>query len=166
MAQGTHSPPDGFRERPGATPFDSYFWNRQAASGIDPANRSGGGAGSCGAGGDEMPTTLKSAAEGYLRARSLSRGARNEYLTTLRKWEQWGGGVPLEELRRKDIREFLDWVYERAVTDEGTNPGRTANKAREHLRAILSWALEQELIDVPPGSPGPGTSATWSAATT
>jgi len=42
------------------------------------------------------------------------------------------GGAPVEQLRRKDIREFLDWVYERAVTDEGTNPGRTANKAREH----------------------------------
>jgi len=39
--------------------------------------------------------------------------------------------------------------------DEGTNPGRTANKAREHLRAILSWAWEQELIELPPRFPGP-----------
>ena len=62
---------------------------------------------------------------------------------------------PIEQLRRKDIREFLDWVYEQAVKDEGTNPGRTANKAREHLRAILYWAWEQELIDAPPRFPGP-----------
>ena len=55
---------------------------------------------------------------------------------------------PRRELRRKDIREFLDWVYEQAVKDEGENPGRTANKAREHLRAILYWAWEQELIEV------------------
>ena len=37
----------------------------------------------------------------------------------------------------------------------GENPGRTANKAREHLRAILYWAWEQELIDAPPRFPAP-----------
>jgi integrase len=58
-------------------------------------------------------------------------------------------------MSRKDVREFLDWVYERAVADKGTNPGRTANKAREHLRAILSWAWEQELIEAPPRFPQP-----------
>jgi hypothetical protein len=102
-----------------------------------------------------MQTTLNAAVGSYLRAKTLSRGTRNEYHSTLRKWEQWGGGVPLEELRRKNIREFLDWVYERAVADEGTNPGRTANKAREHLRAVFSWAWEQELVDSPPRFPKP-----------
>ena len=63
--------------------------------------------------------------------------------------------APIEQLRRKDVREFLDWVHEQAVKDEGTNPGRTANKAREHLRAVLSWAWEQELIEAPPRFPGP-----------
>ena len=67
----------------------------------------------------------------------------------------WGGGGAADALRRKDIREFLDWVYERAVKDQGTNPGRTASKAREHLRAILYWAWEQESIDSPPRFPGP-----------
>jgi hypothetical protein len=52
---------------------------------------------------------LKSASESYLRARGLSRGTRNEYLSTIRKWERWGGGGPIEQLRRKDVREFLDW---------------------------------------------------------
>lgn len=61
----------------------------------------------------------------------------------------------MERLGRKEIRDFLDWVYERAVTQEGTNPGRTANKAREHLRAVISWAWEQDLIEVPPRFPKP-----------
>ena len=69
-----------------------------------------------------MQTTLNAAVESYLRAKTLSRGTRNEYHSPLRKWEQWGGGTPIEELRRKDVREFLDWVHERAVADEGTNP--------------------------------------------
>ena len=58
-------------------------------------------------------------------------------------------------MQRKDLRNFLDWVYQRAVEDQGTNPGRTANKAREHLRAVFSWAWEQELIDSPPRFPKP-----------
>jgi hypothetical protein len=102
-----------------------------------------------------MPTTLKTAAESYLRAKALSRGTRNEYLSTLRKWDRWGVGIPVEQLRRKDIREFLDRVYEWAIKDKGTNPGRTTNKAREHLRAILYWAWEQELIDTLPRFPAP-----------
>jgi site-specific recombinase XerD len=102
-----------------------------------------------------MPTTLKMAAESYLRAKALSRATRNEYLSTLRKWERWGGGIPVEQLARKDIREFLDWVYDQAVTGEGENPGRTANKAREQIRAILYWALEQESIDTLPRFPAP-----------
>ena len=61
-----------------------------------------------------MPTALKAAVESYLRAKTLSRGTRNEYLSTVRKWEQWGGGAPIEELQHKQIREFLDWVHERA----------------------------------------------------
>lgn len=64
-----------------------------------------------------------------------------------------GQGAPIEQLRRKDIREFLDWVYEPAVANEETNPGRTANKAREQLRAVISWAWEQEMIEVPPRFP-------------
>jgi hypothetical protein len=79
----------------------------------------------------------------------------NEYHSTVRKWERWGGGPPIEALQLKEIREFLDWVHERTLSEEGTNPGRTANKAREHLRAVLSWAWEQELIETPPRFPGP-----------
>ena len=107
-----------------------------------------------------MSTTFKSADESYAHAKDLSRGTRNEYTSTIRKWERWGGGGPIEQLRRKDVREFLDWVHEQAVNDKGTNPGRTANKAREHLRAVLSWAWEQELIEAPPRFPGQESSKT------
>lgn len=102
-----------------------------------------------------MQTTLTAAVDSYLRMHDRSRGTRNEYHSTLRKWEQWGRGGPIEALQRKDLRDFLDWVYQRAVEGQGTNPGRTANKAREHLRAVFSWAWEQELIDSPPRFPRP-----------
>jgi hypothetical protein len=120
-----------------------------------PADRSGPAAATFDSRADAMPTTLKTAAEGYLRAKALSGATRNEYLSTLRKWEAWGGGIPIEQLRRKDLREFLDRVYEQAATDKGENPGRTANKAREHLSAVLYWAWEQERIDAPPRFPAP-----------
>ncbi len=100
-----------------------------------------------------MPTTLKTAVTKYLRTGNPARATRNAYHTTLKKWIEWGGGVPVENLSRKEVREFLDWVYERAVTLEGTNPGRTSNKARDHLRAIISWAWEQDLIDSLPRFP-------------
>ena len=47
---------------------------------------------------DEIPTTLNTAAESYLRGKALSRATRNEYLSTPRKWERWGGGIPVEQL--------------------------------------------------------------------
>jgi hypothetical protein len=97
-----------------------------------------------------MQTTFSSGVNSYLRAKQLSRGTRIEYFSTLRKWEEWGGSVPIEELRRRHIREFLDWVYERAVTDGGINPGRTANKAREYLR-------ERRRVGGPCGSSGSKT---------
>jgi hypothetical protein len=102
-----------------------------------------------------MPTSLRSAISSYLAAGKPACGTRKEYQTTLRKWSDWGQGVPLEQLGRKELRNFLDWVYERAVSEEGTNPGRTANKAREHLRAIFSWAWEQDLVEAPPRFPKP-----------
>ena len=74
-----------------------------------------------------MPTNLRTAIRSYLRAGNPANGTRKEYLSTLRKWDEWGGGVPVEELKRREVRDFLDWVHERAVQEGGTNPGRTAN---------------------------------------
>jgi len=102
-----------------------------------------------------MPAPLRTAITRYLRTNNRARTTRSEYRTTLKKWTEWGNGVPIEEIGRKEVREFLDWVYERAVSDEDTSPGRTSNKARDHLRAIVGWAWEQDLIDSFPRFPRP-----------
>ena len=102
-----------------------------------------------------MPTTHRNVVLKYLHAGRPARGTRDEYRTTLKKWKRWGDGVPIEKLGRKEIRDFLEWVYERALEQEGLNPGRTANKAREHLRAVLGWAWEQDLIASLPRFPKP-----------
>jgi hypothetical protein len=102
-----------------------------------------------------MPTTLRTAATSYLQAGTHANGTKAEYRTTLNKWQQWGNGVLLEKLGRKEIREFLDWVHSRAVAEDGSNPGRTANKARAHLRAIMAWAWDQDLLDSLPRFPKP-----------
>ena len=57
-----------------------------------------------------MPTTFRAAVDRYLRAKPLSPATRNEYRSTVRKWAQWGSGVPLDDLSRGDVWDFLDWV--------------------------------------------------------
>lgn len=102
-----------------------------------------------------MPTQLKTAVLNYLRAGNLANGTRKEYLSTLRKWSEWGGDVPIEDLTRQEIRDFLDWVHDQAIQKEGTNPGRTTNKSRQNLRAIMSWAWERDIVEVLPRFPKP-----------
>ncbi|MDC0936309.1 phage integrase N-terminal SAM-like domain-containing protein [Pirellulales bacterium] len=102
-----------------------------------------------------MPMHFKTAVTSYLRDANPSRGTRKEYSSTLRKWFNWGNDLSIEELTPQHIREFLDWVFEQAVAESGTNPGRTANKARENLRAIMSWAWEHELVEALPRFPKP-----------
>jgi len=61
-----------------------------------------------GAGPHPMPTTFKTAVVNYLRATNPVRRTQAESQTTPRKWKQFGGGVPIEKVGRKQIREFLD----------------------------------------------------------
>ena len=100
-----------------------------------------------------MSTTLETVVAKYLRSGNPAQRTREEYCTTLRKWARWGGGVPLAKLGRKGIREFLDWVYEDATAQQGTNLGRTANKVRSHLRAVMLWAWEQDIVEALPRFP-------------
>ena len=102
-----------------------------------------------------MPTSLRTAIQRHLLGTNAAIGTRKEYSATLRKWNEWGGDAPVEELTRQEIRDFLDWVYERAIQKQGSNPGRTANKARANLRAIMSWAWERDLIETLPRFPKP-----------
>ena len=100
-----------------------------------------------------MPMILETAVAKYLRSGNPAQRTREEYSTTLRKWARWGGGLPIGQLGRKEFREFLDWVCEDAAAREGRNPGRTANKVRSHLRAVMSWAWEQDIVDALPRFP-------------
>ena len=100
-----------------------------------------------------MSTTLETVVAKYLRSGHPAQRTREEYITTLRKWKRWGGGAAIEKLGRREVREFLDWVYEDAVSRKGNNPGRTANKVRSHLRAVMSWAWEQDMVETLPRFP-------------
>ena len=79
-----------------------------------------------------MPTTLKAAVTKYL---APGGGVRHSGRVPNDTEEVEGMGRRSVDraARAQRTRAFLDWVYERAVAEEGTNPGRTANKAREHL---------------------------------
>lgn len=66
-----------------------------------------------------MPTTLEAAVAKYLRSGNPAQRTREEYATTLRMWERWGEGASLDQLGRREIREFLDWVYDDASTESG-----------------------------------------------
>lgn len=102
-----------------------------------------------------MSAAFKNAVNKYLSARNLKPGTRSEYLTTVSKWEKWNGGVSIGRLDKSTIRDSLSWIYDNAVEQGGSNPGRTANKARTHLRALVLRAWENDLIEVPPHFPKP-----------
>ena len=102
-----------------------------------------------------MSTSLESAVRSYVKAQELSSRSCDEHSSTVRKWERWGEGVPIESMTRQNLRDFLEWVHDQAVLNHGTNPGRTANKVRENLKAVISWAWEQELIASIPRFPKP-----------
>ena len=93
-----------------------------------------------------MSISLEKVAVKYLATKKLSSGTCKEYRATVTKWIAWGKGVDVDQIERTHIREFLDWVHEKAASDGGSNAGRTANKARENLRAILSWAWERDYV--------------------
>jgi hypothetical protein len=102
-----------------------------------------------------MSISLENAAELYLVTKKLSSRTCKEYRSTVTKWTAWGKGVDVDQIGRVHLRDFLDWVYEKAAGDGGSNAGRTANKARENLRAILSWAWEQDFVEKLPRFPKP-----------
>ena len=101
------------------------------------------------------PSAWKKLRKSTWSAKKLSAGTRKEYPLTVTKWLSWGQGVDVDRIERRHIRDFLDWVHEKATNDGGSNAGRTANKARENLRAIMSWAWEQDYVEKPPQFPKP-----------
>ena len=102
-----------------------------------------------------MSTKFLSAVQRYCKAKKHSKGTSDEYKATVRKWISWGQEIPLEQLSRSSIRDFLDWVYDDAVEQGGENPERTSNKARDHVRAVAAWAWENDIIESLPRFPKP-----------
>jgi hypothetical protein len=90
-----------------------------------------------------------------LTGKRLSAGTRKEYRSTVTKWLAWGQGGDVDQIERHHIRDFLDWVHDKATDGGSSNAGRTANKARENLRAILSCAWEQDYVEKLPRFPKP-----------
>jgi len=83
-------------------------------------------------GGRGMSTTFNSAAESYARAKGPSRGTRNEHRSTIRKWERWGGGGPIEHLGATALGEVWyseadrpegPWVHARKIISHANQPG-------------------------------------------
>ena len=111
-----------------------------------------------------MSISLEKVAEKYLATKELSSGTCKEYRATVTKWIAWGKGVDVDQIERTHVREFLDWVHEKAACDGGSNAGRTANKARENLRAILSLAWEQDHVEKLRGFRHPSHSEMWQDA--
>ena len=102
-----------------------------------------------------MPTTLKTAVAKYLRA---GNPAAEHGTSTTRLSGSGSNGAVESRLRTLGARRSASfWIGSTSVRSrkEGTNPGRTANKAREHLRAVMSWAWEQDLIEALPRFPKP-----------
>lgn len=97
----------------------------------------------------------------YLDAKRAAPRTRDEYRTTCKRLGEWSSQIlhrcvsPMQvsELSREVIKDFLDWVYAQAVSKGDKNPGRSANKRRDHLHSVLTWALAQELIESLPRFP-------------
>jgi hypothetical protein len=100
-----------------------------------------------------MSHSFESVAAKYLNSKKLSSGTCKEYRGTVAKWIAWGKGVDVDQIGRTHLRDFLDWVHVKAAADGGSNAGRTANKARENVRTILSWAWEQDCLEKLPRFP-------------
>ena len=99
--------------------------------------------------------SLDNLVEKYIHAMNLTKGTSSEYDTTVRKWNKWGRKPTISDISRSDLHDFLEWVHHEAVKSNGGNPGRTSNKARENLKAVLSWAVDSEFISALPRFPRP-----------
>ena len=101
-----------------------------------------------------MPPTLKVAVAKYLRCRKPGTRNPGRVPHDSAEVETMGWWSPDREPRAQgDLR--LSRLGLRARGHSGGNRSRAANKAREHLCAVISWAWEQDLIDAPPRFPKP-----------
>lgn len=68
-----------------------------------------------------MSISLKRVAQRDLVAKKLSDGTRKEYRSTVTTWLSWAQRFDVDQIERQHIRDFLDWVHEKATQDGGAN---------------------------------------------
>jgi site-specific recombinase XerD len=71
-----------------------------------------------------LSISLEKVAEKYVAAKKLSTGTQKEYRSTVTKWLARGQGVDVDQIDRRHIRDYLDWVHDKAANDGGSNAGR------------------------------------------
>ena len=93
---------------------------------------------------------------GYCAAKKNAKRTAAEYETTARRWASWlklrRSVTPTQfrDLTAADFRDFLIWAQAESAEAGDTNPGRTANKRLEHLKATWKWLARQGKIDTQP----------------
>lgn len=61
-----------------------------------------------------MKLTLRRTLVRYFANCDLSKGTQAEYRTTLRKWDNWNAKARIDQVGRKEISDFLDYVFRNA----------------------------------------------------
>ena len=106
-----------------------------------------------------MSISLERVAEKDRVAKKLSGGTRKEYRSTVTQWLAWGQGVDVDRIERQHIRDFLEWVHEKATQDAWANavsrtrPGTTSEPSCPGPGSRTTGRSC-------PGSPSPSRSAT------
>lgn len=113
--------------------------------------------------GEPAAAPLRADFERYLSRKKLAPRSQAEYRTTLAKMLSWAASsaklhrsrtpMQFQSPQAADVEAFLQWVYEQAVAEGTGNPGRVANKCREHLQAWLRWRVDQRELDALPRFP-------------
>lgn len=108
----------------------------------------------------ETEDTLADDFDRYLAARPLKDRTIAEYRTTLSKLLAWRAKVhrsptPMQfrDLDEETLTQFLVWCRDQATLAGASNPGRVANKSREHLSAWLRWGFDQRELSAIPRLP-------------
>ena len=95
-----------------------------------------------------MPTTLEAVAAKYLRSGNPAQRTREEYSTTLRKWNRWGRGVRIDLWRhvswdrRSPNREAKEqspwgWLFYRRVKTGKTFYRPMNRTVHTHIKSIM-----------------------------
>ena len=112
-----------------------------------------------------MSNSVEAISVKYLTTKKLSGGTRKEYKSTVTKWTAWGNGVDVDQINRSHIRDFLDWVHDKAAEDGGSNPGSHCEQgsrkpSSDHVMG-LGARLRREASPIP--QPETTTRCRWSA---